>query len=83
MSVNLNRMRLTFSVAAHWLGWSAEDQTEFGESNRAALDTGNAELLEWWAAYLEQASGLKRLTEQCRAAEARIRADAEKERAAA
>ena len=77
MSVNLNRLRLTFSATAEMLGWSKEDQAEFGASIREAMDTGNADLLEWWANYLEQASGLERLAKLCRAAEARIKAAAE------
>ena len=83
MSVNLTRLRLTFSTTAEMLGWSKEDQAEFGASIRTAMDTGNADLLEWWSEYLKQASGLKRLGQLCRAAEARIKAAAtEREKAA-
>lgn len=83
MSVNLERMRLTFSVAAEWLSWSAEDQAEFGAEIRSAIDSGNKQLLAWWNDYLEESSGLKRLAKLCRAAEARIKAAAAaKERAA-
>lgn len=71
---DLERMRLAFVVAAVWAGWSAEDQAEYGAQIRGAIDSGNQVALEWWADYLEQASGLEHLTSSCRAAEARIKA---------
>lgn len=71
---DLERMRTAFVVAAVWEGWSAADQAEYGAQIKAAIDAGDQVALEWWAEYLEQASGLEHLASCCRAAEARIKA---------
>lgn len=71
---DLERMRVAFVVAAIWEGWSPADQAEYGAEIRAAIEAGNHVALEWWAEYLERASGLPHLTAACRAAEAHIKA---------
>lgn len=71
---DLERMRTAFVVAAVWQGWSPADQAEYGEQIRAAIEAGDQVALEWWAEYLEQASGLEHLASCCRASEARIKA---------
>lgn len=83
--IHLNRMRECFLVAATWCDWSDADKAEIGAAIKAAIDSGDEALIAYWAAYLEEASGLAHLTALCRAAEARIRAEkhAERERAAA
>lgn len=69
------RMRRCFKVAAVWAGWTADDQAEFSAAIRAALDAGDPEILACWQAWLEDMSGLERMTALCRAAESRINAD--------
>lgn len=80
MTIDLNRMRRCFLVAAVWNGWTEADQAEFGAAIKAAVDAGDTEALAWWADFLEQASGLAYLTALCRATEARIKAAAEERR---
>lgn len=72
--VDLERMRVAFVVAAVWDGWSPADQEEYGAQIKAAIDAGDQVALEWWAEYLEKASGLTHLASLCRAAEGRIKA---------
>lgn len=69
------RMRRCFKVAAVWEGWTADDQAEISAAIRAALDAGEPEILACWQAWLEDMSGLDRMTTLCRAAEARIKAE--------
>ncbi len=85
MAVDLNRMRRAFIGAAAWCGWSEADQTEISAEIRTAVDTGNEEVLAYWAACLEELAGWARLATLCRAAEARIRIQraAERDRQAA
>jgi hypothetical protein len=83
MIIDVERMREAFQVAAAWCGWSDADQAEIGAAIAKAIKAQDETLIAWWANYLDQASGLTRLGQLCRAAEARIRADAEKEKAAA
>jgi len=68
------RMRRCFSVATFWNGWSKAEQAEIGAEIRAALDAGDAEIIAFWQTWLEDMSGLERMTALCRAAEARIKA---------
>lgn len=70
----IDRMRTCFSVAAVWEGWSPEEQAEIGAEIRAAIDSGDEEVIKYWQAWLEDMSCLERMTDLCRAAEARIRA---------
>lgn len=76
MSINLHRMRRTFTLAADRMGWSVDDQAEYGADIKAAADASDLIRLLWWQGLLEQYSNLSNLAEQCRAAEARIRAAA-------
>jgi hypothetical protein len=69
------RMRRCFKVAAVWAGWTADDQAEFSAAIRADLNAGDPESLACWQAWLEDMSGLERMTALCRAAEARIKAE--------
>lgn len=75
MSVELQRMRTCFKVAGVWEGWTAEDQEEISAAIRADLDAGDPEILACWQAWLEDMSGLERMTALCRVAEARIKAE--------
>ena len=83
MAVDLNRLRRAFLSAAAWCGWSEADQEEIGAEIRAVIEAGNEEVLAWWAAYIESLAGWAHLATLCRAAEARIKAQAEEQRAAA
>lgn len=73
-AADLDRMRDCFAAAAVWQNWSAEDKAEFAADIRAAIDTNDEATLAWWAAYLEQASGLAYLEAACRRIEADIKA---------
>jgi len=81
--MNINRMRQSFAVATVWMCWSVEDQAEYGDDIKAAINAKDEARLSWWAAYLDQASGLDNLGTLCRAAETRIRADYQAMREAA
>lgn len=70
---DLARMRLCFKVAAVWCGWSEAEQAEISAEIRAAVDARDPEMLAFWAAWLEDMSGLEHITALCRAAEARIK----------
>ncbi len=74
MSVNLQRMRLCFKVAAVWCGWSEAKQTKISARIRAAVQSGNERRIARYAAWLEAKSDLDHLAALCRAAETRIKA---------
>lgn len=74
MSVNLQRMRLCFKVAAVWCDWSEAEQAEISAAIRADIEANDVDDLAWWAWYLEEASGLEYLAARCRAFEASIKA---------
>lgn len=76
MSVNLSRLRRTFTHAAQRMGWSDADQAEYGADIKAAIDASDLTRLLWWQEFLEQCSDLSNLAAQCRAMEARIHAAA-------
>lgn len=61
--------------------WSIEDEQEFGETVRVALQ--HDETAAYWAAWLRrEAEWIRRFTAMVRAAEARIRAERAEKRAA-
>jgi hypothetical protein len=66
-------MRNCFSVATTWCGWNEAEQAEIGAEIRAAIDSGDEALMTYWRDWLEDMSGLERMTALCRAAEARIK----------
>lgn len=68
----LERMRLCFAVTAEWEGWDEQTRAEAAAEIRAAFDADDEEMLQLWAAWLEDMSGLDRMAALCRAAEARI-----------
>lgn len=70
----IKRMRVCFSVAAVWNGWSAEERDEISAEIAAAIKARDEEILRLWAAWLEDMSGLKQITDLVRAAEQRIKA---------
>jgi hypothetical protein len=72
---DLALLRQCFPVAARMREWSDADQAEIGAEIRAAIDSGDTEVIAAWQQHLEACSGLAELGALCRAAEARIRAD--------
>jgi len=76
--VELDEMRENWrTVAAFKRGsgeWSVEDEREFGEAAKLALQ--HDEAAAYWAAWLQrEAEWIRRFTAMVRAAEARIRAE--------
>lgn len=75
MSVDLQRMRLCFKVAAVWCNWSETRQARISTRIRLAIASGNQQRIARYAAWLERESDLNHLSALCRAAEARIKAN--------
>lgn len=83
MTTDLNRMRRAFASAAIWCGWSAADQADIGATIKAVIDSGDEAAIAWWSGYLVGLAGWDYLGQQCRAAEARMKAEAARLRASA
>lgn len=84
---DLEAMRLDWRVVAGFRRgsgeWSVEDEGEFGEAIRQAVESGSAEVMRYWAWWLaHEAEGIRRFVSMVRAAEGRMRARARQEREA-
>lgn len=79
---DIEQMRKDFKRIAGRLvadGWSDSDLNDLREAVKAAIESGEAERIDYWARWLaDQAAQLEALAALCRAAEARIRAQMER-----
>lgn len=68
---------------AEIFGWSPDDVREIGDEIAEAVQSGEAERIDGWAADLRDRAGeVEAITESCRAMEQRIRQQAEARRQA-